>query len=135
MKTCPLNIKKFDVPPMKKAKLAKSAPSTSTPGPLLLEEVTSLDSDLEFGDAPSAPPVGHKVHISKACKTLVQMLSKAVETERVPSSYDILTWMDAKNLEVNGLYMISHSGSSDERSGRVQRSVGHVKGTNMVLKN
>jgi hypothetical protein len=27
---------------MKKAKLAKSAPLTSTPGPLLLEEVTSF---------------------------------------------------------------------------------------------
>ena len=69
-KACPPNIKKFDVPPTKKAKLAKSAPSTSTPGPLLLEEVTSLNGDLEFGNAPSAPPVGHKVHISKACKML-----------------------------------------------------------------
>ena len=68
MKTCLLDIKKFDVPPMKKAKLAKSAPSTSTPGPLLLEEVTSLDGDLEFGDTPSAPPVGHKVHIERARK-------------------------------------------------------------------
>ena len=108
MKTCPPNIKKFDVPPTKKAKLAKSAPSTSTLGPLLLEEVTSLDGDLEFGDAPSAPPVGRKVHILKACKTLVQMLSKAVKTERALSSYDILTWMDAENSEVNGLYIDSY---------------------------
>ena len=88
--------------------MAKSAPSTSTPSPLLLEEVTSLDGDLEFGDAPSAPPVGCKVHILKACKTLVQMLSKAVETERAPSSYDILTWMDAENSEVDGLYIDSY---------------------------
>ena len=39
---------------------------------------------------------------------LVQMLSKAVKTERAPSSYDILTWMDAGNLEVNGLYIDSY---------------------------
>ena len=50
-----------------------------------------------------------EVHISKPCKMLIQMLSKCVETERVPSSKEILTWMDAENPEVEGLFMHSYS--------------------------
>ena len=34
---------------------------------------------------------------------LLQMLSEAAETRRALRSYDILTWMDAENLEVDGL--------------------------------
>ena len=37
------------------------------------------------------------------------MLSKCVETERAPSSKEILTWMDAENPEVEGLFMHSYS--------------------------
>ena len=83
--------------------------STSAPGPSLIEEVSSLDSDIESCDAPNTVPLGHSVYLSKACKMLIRMLSKSAETDRAPSSYDVLTWMDAENSEVDGLYMHSFS--------------------------
>ena len=139
MKTCLPNIRKFDDPPAKKAKVAKAAPefhiavnlaptpggppvqgmcivsstpfpvSTSTPGPSLIEEVSSLDSDIKSCDALNTVPLGHSVYLSKACKMLIRMLSKSAETDRAPLSYDVLTWMDAENSEVDGLYMHSFS--------------------------
>jgi hypothetical protein len=139
-KTCPPNIKQFDVPPTKKAKAAQLAPefhiavnlaptpggpalqatcvvsdspfpqaaSASAPGPSHLE-VTSLDGKLESCSAPDPLPVGRRVYITKATKTLLQMLSESAKTGRVPSSYEILTWMDAESPEVGGLYMDSYS--------------------------
>ena len=87
--------------------------SASTPGPLHLGEVTSLDGDTRSSSAPSLGPLGHKIPVMRACKMLLQMLSEAAETRRAPRSYDILTWMDAKNLEVDGLYIDSFGNFKD----------------------
>ena len=87
--------------------------SASAPGPLHLGEVTSLDGDTRSSSAPSLGPLGHKIPVMRACKMLLQMLSEAAETRRAPRSYDILTWMDAENPEVDGLYIDSFGDFKD----------------------
>ena len=87
--------------------------SASAPGPLRLGEVTSLDGDTRSSSAPSLGPLGHKIPVTRACKMLLQMLSEAAETRRAPRSYDILTWMDAENPEVDGLYIDSFGDFKD----------------------
>ena len=87
--------------------------SASAPGPLRLGEVTSLDGDTRSSSAPSLGPLGRKIPVTRACKMLLQMLSEAAETRRAPRSYDILTWMDAENPEVDGLYIDSFGDFKD----------------------
>jgi hypothetical protein len=83
--------------------------SASAPGPLHTEQVAGLEENTASCSAPDPRPVGRKVHIPKASKTLLQMLSESVETGRVPSAHDILTWMDAEHAEVDGFYLNSYS--------------------------
>lgn len=83
--------------------------SASVPGPLRLEEVADCK---QLGDSCSAPdpcPLGRKVHIPTACRTLLQMLSDCAMTGRVLSSHDVLTWMDTEHPEVEGYYIDSYS--------------------------
>ena len=53
--------------------------------------------------------MGRSIPISEACKMLLRMLSKSAETKKAPVIYDVLTWMDAENPEVDGLYIDCYS--------------------------
>lgn len=81
------------------------AASASAPGPLRLEEVPAQESC----SAPVPQPVGRKVYIPKTREMLLKMLSESAQTGRVPSSYEILTWMDSEHDNVDGFYLDSYS--------------------------
>ena len=81
----------------------------STPGPFDLEEVTGSEGTIESTSTLDLGPLGRKIPVRKACKLLIKMLSEAAETRTAPRSYDILTWMDAENPEVDRLYIDSFS--------------------------
>ena len=87
--------------------------SASAPGPLRLGEITSLEGGTRSSSAPDLGPLGRRIPVTRACKMLLQMLSEAADTRRAPRSYDILTWMDAENPEVDGLYIDSFGDFKD----------------------
>ena len=132
----PPNIKQLNYPPMKKNRMAQTAPefhiavnlaptpgvgvpalqgtcivsnsrakqpeSASAPGPSRLEQVADFEE-------PGPRPLGHRVYISKARKMILQSLLNCANANRVPSSLDILTWMDAENPDLVRPYKDSHS--------------------------
>lgn len=51
----------------------------------------------ESSSAPDPRPVGRTVHISKGRKTILEKVSECAKAGRVPSAYEILTWMDLEH--------------------------------------
>jgi hypothetical protein len=91
--------------PIPQASLA-STPGPSAPGPTGLEEPTSLEGSSSAADP---PPLGHATYIPRAYEMLLEMLAQQASMGRVPSTHNVLTWMDAVNPDVNGDYIESHS--------------------------
>ena len=81
----------------------------SVPGHWHLEEVTKLEGNMKSCSTPNPTSMGHSIPILKACKMLLRMLSKSTETKKAPVIYDVLTWMDAENPEVDGLHIDFYS--------------------------
>jgi hypothetical protein len=85
--------------------------SSSTPGQLRLEQAANVEGAGQSSSAPDPRPLGHRVYIPMARKTLLEMLSESAKSGRAPLLHDILTWMDAEHprAEVNKHYMDSSS--------------------------
>ncbi|KAF8259289.1 hypothetical protein EI94DRAFT_1813546 [Lactarius quietus] len=79
----------------------------SAPGPVHAEQAVAGSSQL--CSAPDPLPLGRKVYIPRVRKTLLEMLSACAQTGRVPSSHNILTWLDTEHSDEDGLYMESFS--------------------------
>ena len=79
--------------------------SVATPGPSRLENVDDID---DTSSAPDARPLGRRVYISEARKKVLQLLLDCAMTDRVPSTWDVLTWMDIECPEVDGFYRDSY---------------------------
>jgi hypothetical protein len=85
--------------------------SSSAPGQLRLEQAANVEGAGQSSSAPDPWPLGRRVYIPMARKTLLEMLSESAKSGRAPLSHDILTWMDAEHpqAEVNKHYMDSSS--------------------------
>jgi hypothetical protein len=83
--------------------------SPAAPGPLRLEEVADLKRPREPRSEADPRPLGRRVWIPKVRRAILQSLSDCAKTGRVPSSYDILTWMDIEHPEVDEPYLDSYS--------------------------
>ena len=98
--TCPPNIKKLDYPPTKKAKVASG--SASAPVPVPVEPLTGSE-----GNPPKPVPLGRRAYMPRTREKLLQKLAQQVSTGRVPTSHDVLTWMDYENDDGDGDFIES----------------------------
>ena len=83
--------------------------SSSAPGPSRVEEVADVEELGKASDTPDPRPLGRRVYIPQARKMILQRLLDCANTDRVPSTLDILTWMDTENPDMCGFYRSSHS--------------------------
>ena len=76
------------------------AGSASAPGPAHLDESSS---------AADTPPPGRRTYIARSYERLLERLAQQASMGRVPTTCDVLTWMDDVMPDVDGDYIESHS--------------------------